>query len=121
MSQYERYICLEKQLSNEPLILIKSLQGVNKRFEEEKELLLKAFSSPTLRKFVIIKRLTALKLANSSDTYSCIEEMRSVLSIVRTMKVDIEDILQFFVWRSLPEEFKTQFVHIINDNLPLSE
>ena len=118
LTDLEKFSYLENQLSGEPLHLVKSLQGVEKCYTEAKALLLKAFSSPTLRKFDVIKRLLALELNYPSDTYKFIGEMRSIIALFTSSSVDIDSILQFFIWKALPHEFKDQFVHITNKNHP---
>lgn len=118
LTDFEKFSYLEKQLSNEPLMLIKSLQGIDRSYKEAKSLLLKAFSSPTLRKFELIKRLESLKLKNPSDTYQYIGEMRSIIASFKNYEVEVESILQYFIWHSMPDKLQTQFVHIVNKDIP---
>ena len=81
----------------QPLMLVKSLQGIDKSYGEAKNLLLKAFSSPTLRKYEILDRLVALNLETPSDIYSYIGEMRSVIASVKGTDIDVDFVLQFFI------------------------
>ena len=120
LADYEKFGFLERQLSKEPLVLIKSLQGAHKGYDEAKQLLLKAFSNPTLRKFEAIKRLSTLKLKSQSETYSFIGEIRSILATFRnpSIKLDVNSILQYFIWSAFPEELKVQFIHIVNNSHP---
>ena len=46
LSNFERYIYLEKQLSDEPLVLVKSLTGTKRCYSEAKDLLNQAFARP---------------------------------------------------------------------------
>lgn len=57
LSEFEKFVLLSGQLSNEPLILIRSLQGSQQSYSEAKSLLTKAFSSPLAQKFDILNRL----------------------------------------------------------------
>ena len=118
LTELEKFSYLEAQLSGEPLVLVKSLQGIDKSYGEAKNLLLKAFSSPTLRKYEILDRLVALNLETPSNIYSYIGEMRSVIASVKGTDIDVDFVLQFFIWRSMPEILKNQFVHIVNKNNP---
>jgi hypothetical protein len=70
LSNYEKFIFLERQLKNEPLTLIKSLQGSQQSYDDAKSLLTKAFASPTTQKYDVIKRLSNLKLCSNGDPYA---------------------------------------------------
>lgn len=118
LSSYEKFIFLEKQLSREPLVLIKSLEGDQQSYDTAKELLLKAFASPITQKFNIIERLAELKLARQDDPYVFISEMRVIVETFKKLNIDTEAILQYFVWRGLNQTFKDQLIDITNCNKP---
>lgn len=118
ISEYEKFILLSRQLSNEPLILVKSLQGSQQSYSEAKALLTKAFSCPLTRKFEILERMSNLKLDETSDPYSFISDMRIITHSFSTLQIDTEVILQYFFWHAMHEKLRTQFVHITNNNKP---
>ena len=118
LNDLEKFSYLEQQLSGEPLELIRSLHGVDRSYTEAKDLLLRAFSSPTLQKFDIIKRLVSPNARIPSDTYKFIGEMRSIIALFKTCDIQIELVLKYFIWNALPENFKNQFIHIVNKNIP---
>lgn len=117
LSSYEKYVFLEKQVRNEPLILIKSLTGAQRSYEEAKALLSKAFALPIIQKFEAIKKMSNLKLS-LPDPYSFISEMRLVLSSFSSLSIGTDTVLQYFVWNALPNEYQTQLLHITNSCKP---
>ena len=118
LSSYEKFIFLSKQLHEKPLILIKSLEGSQQSYEVAKDLLTRAFASPITKKYDIIKRLSDLKLDDRADPYSYIAEMRIIIETFRKIEVDVDDVIQYFVWHSLNDSMKTQFIHIVNKSRP---
>ena len=118
ISDYERFIFLSEQLSGEPLALVKSLRGAEQSYDEAKNLLYKAFASPTRRKHEIIDRLVHLKLNKYGEIYSYISEYRLIVKTFGKLKVDTNDLIQYFLWNSMPKGLQTQFVHICNNNNP---
>ena len=118
LNDFDRYVFLEKQLSGPPLTLIKSLQGSHQTYTAAKELINKAFSSPTLQKFNIIKRLSNLKLTNSGDIYAFISEMQSIIQVFENLGIDVDSILQYFIWNAMPDKLQTQLINITNNNKP---
>ena len=62
LSDYEKFILLEKQLGNEPLTLIKSLTRLERSYDVAKTILNQAFAHTVKKKFNIIKRLKNYRL-----------------------------------------------------------
>ena len=60
LTEYEKFIYLERQITREPLVLIKSLKTVDQSYSEAKALLMKAFASESIKKFDAIRRLMQL-------------------------------------------------------------
>ena len=118
LSEFEKFVLLSRQLRNEPLVLIKSLQGSQQSYTEAKNLLILAFSSPLTQKFDIIERMAKIKLKEGADPYSFISEMRIITHTFQTLNININTVLQYFFWNGMHEKLKTQFVHITNCNRP---
>ena len=118
LSSYERYVYLERQVKGEALLLIKSLYGEEQSYEEAKQLLLKAFASPTTQKFDTLEKLASLNLQNNGSCYVFVSEMRTVIHSIKSLKISIEDILQFFIWRAMPFALQSQLINITNNNKP---
>ena len=117
LSEYEKFIYLEKQLKNEPLILIKSLTGTQRSYEEAKNLLIKAFGQPVNQKFETIKKLSNLKF-DQNNPFNFISEMRLIITKFSDLSIDIDSVLQYFIWSSLPKDYQTQYLHITNKIKP---
>lgn len=75
MSSYEKFVYLQRQLSNEALTIVKSLELAHQNYECAKDLLQRAFASPTTQKYRVIKQLSELKLSFTDDPYEYISKM----------------------------------------------
>lgn len=118
ITEYEKYVLLEKQVSGEPLRLIRSLNSDSLCYSEAKKLLCRAFASPIAQKFDVIARMSKLNLSGPKDVYNFISDMRMIVNAVSNLKIDSDVILQYFVWSALPEDFKHQLVSVSNHNKP---
>ena len=70
ISNFEKYVYLERQLKGEALLLIRSLRGDQRSYDEAKKLLMKAFASPTVQRFDILTKLANLKLKPNGNCYA---------------------------------------------------
>ena len=118
LSQYEKFILLESKLKNEPATLIKSLQGSNRSYNEAKALLIQAFASVTTQSYNIIDKMASLHLKEGDDPYQFISEVRIIRDTFQTLNIDINTVLQFFIWRGMPEALRSEFIHITNNCKP---
>ena len=117
LSSHERFGLLEKQLRNDPFVLIGSLTFAKRSYEEAKALLMKAFGQTVNQKFDIIKKLSTLKF-NHANPFDFISEMRLIISNFETLEVKVENVLEYFIWSRFPNEYQTQYLHITNKNKP---
>ena len=118
LTEYEKFVYLQNQLSNEPLTLIKSLKLADQNYATAKALLEQAFGSPLTQQFRVLHNLENLKLAATDDPYQFISDMRLIIDSFERLKIDTKVILQYFIWNGLNNEMKTQLVHITNTNKP---
>ena len=117
LTDYERFIYLQGQLSGEPLMLIRSLDIGSQSYISAKELLTKAFASVVTQQFEAIKRLSELKFGMKSP-YEYIGKIRQIQEAFKSLKVDTNIVLQYFIWQSMPENLQNQLVNISNHNKP---
>ena len=118
ISDFEKFVFLKKQLRNEALTLINSLQGSHQSYGEAKKLLHDAFESPEIQKFDAINRLTKIKLNGNDDPYEFVSEVRNVYHLFDTLQIDGKAIMQYFVWRAMPDELQNQLIMITNSSRP---
>ena len=121
LSSYEKFVFLMKQLHNEPLTLVRSLQGSQQSYEVAKELLLNAFAQPIKQKFDIINRLANLKFDSNTNAYEFISEIRVIIDTFENLKIDIQSLLQYFIWNAMNGTMKSIFVQIVNNSFPTLE
>ena len=121
LSDYERFMYLKNQLRGGPLALVNSLEVEQQTYESAKDLLTEAFASPPTQKYDAIKKLTDLDLKLNGDVYSYISDMRNVISSFNSLKIDVDVVLQYFIWHSLNDRFQTQLINITNNSKPTLE
>ena len=121
LSEYERFILLSKQVHNDALTLINSLQGCRQSYTEAKNILEKAFASPILQKFEIINNLRSLNLSKAGDCYKFISEMSMIIDSFENLKITTDDVLTCFIWSAMPDALKLQLTHITNSSRPTLE
>ena len=118
LNNYEMYVFLLKQLSKEPLALVKSLHGDNQSYNEAKKLLQQAFASPIKQKHDVINQLHTLNLSNPNLVYTYISDIRTIVQTFTRLDINIDDVLRYFVWASMPKILQDQFIAITNSNHP---
>jgi len=117
MPSYEKFVYLKRQLKGEPLALLESIEETRQCYEIGKKLLMEAFGSEITQKFDAIRRLSQLKMS-SSGVYEYVSEMRTLMDLFKNLQIDVDVIIQYFVWGGLSEGIRDQLVNICNDNKP---
>ena len=56
-----------------------------------------------------------LKLGFLGEPYKYISEMRIIIDTFATLEIDINTVIQFFVWNGLNDQFKSIFTNITNE------
>ena len=95
-----------------------SLEPTEQTYESAKELLTKAFASPVTQRYDVIKRLSELKLTTSTDVYEFISEVCSIISTFKLLEIDVDTVLQFFIWNAMNDQFQSQLIQITNETKP---
>ena len=118
ISPYEKFMYLKGQLSKAPLALINSLDSTSQTYEAAKKLLCDAFASKLSQQYDAIKQLSELNLSAGDDVYEFISEMRNLISSFNILKIDINLVLQYFIWNAMNPEFQQQLINITNQEKP---
>ena len=121
LSEYEKFIYLKGQLHKGPLALINSLEPAEQTYDSAKSLLTQAFACPLTQKYKAIKRLCELKLKRSDDVYTFISDMRMTVSLFKSLEIDVNTVIQYFVWHGMNELFQSQLVNLTNKSKPSLE
>lgn len=118
LSNYERFVYLQQQLSGEPLTVIKSLATNNQNYDSAKALLEKAFASKITLQFEAVERLSKLKFDTGENPYQFISDFRLIIESFRSLEINSDIVLQYFIWQGMNSTLKNQFVNITNKNRP---
>ena len=115
---YDKLLLLKQQISGRALTLVNSLEADKRGYVHAKELLLKAFASGDTQKFNVIHQLSELCLDKGDDPYEFISKVRLIIERVRKLNVDVDTIIQFFVWKGMNNQFKEHLIQITNNARP---
>ena len=116
LTSYEKFVYLQRQLKGDPLTLIKSLDRTEQNYNAACDLLQKAFASKVTQQNAAISRLASLKFGD--DSFKFISEIRQISESFKVLNISGTEVLQYFIWQSMPTALKTQFIHITNKNNP---
>lgn len=118
LTQFEKYSYLLQQVSGPAREILTSVPQGERCYSTAKTLLSDAFSSVTLQQFAVIDKLSKLSIRSESDFFRWISSCRVLSQQVHSLDIDNEIFLQFFIWNSLPEKFKSIFMNVTNSPTP---
>ena len=117
-SNYEKFILLINQTSERALTLINSLESNKQSYEEAKALLHLALASPLKQAYDNIQRLLDLTLSYNKDPFEFVSEVRSIREAFKSLKIDVNMVLQYGIWKAMNPTLQNQFILITNNNKP---
>ena len=118
LSDYEKFMYLKGQVHKSPKSLINSLDSTEQSYKAAKKLLNDAFASPLTQRYKTIEKLSQLKMHLNTDVYEFISEVRNIISSIKIMSIDVDIIVQYFVWSALNDRFQNQLIQITNSTKP---
>ena len=122
LSSCEKFSLLSKQLSGPAKKIIESLSVNNLDYDSAKTLLNEAFSNKLNQQYSVINSLCNLKLnSNAIDAFSWIGDARILEEQVRSLSIDSDIFVQYFLWNSLNDDFKKHLTAITNKTRPSLE
>jgi hypothetical protein len=118
LSQFEKYSYLLTQVRGPARQIVESVPAGSLNYDTAKALLSDAFSSKIVQQYSVITKIANLKLNSIADIYKWVSETRILKEQVERLNIDSSLFVQFFVWNSLSEKFRTQFVNVTNKAKP---
>ena len=118
LTSNEKFLFLKKQVSGGAYTLLNNLDVSRQSYETGKDLLQKAFGKAITVKFDLIRRISELKLGFNDDPYSFIGDVQGVVAEVETLKLNTNEILQYFIWEGMNSKFQDHLVAITNKHRP---
>ena len=117
-SSCEKYLVLKECCTATAFSIVDSLEVTNQSYEQAKALLETALASPVNRKFDTLQRWQDIELTTGSCPYKFVGEIKSLLELVQSTNLFLDDVCQFFIWRALNKEMKDHLINITNSNKP---
>ena len=118
LSQFEKFSYLLQQVSGPARDIVNSVPQNDLSYNTAKQLLADAFSSETLQQFSIIEKLTNLKFKSETEYFHWISNSRVLVDQAKTLNIDSNIFMQYYLWTSLPDKFKTIYMNITNKSNP---
>ena len=118
LTQYEKLVLLTEQLSGSPKHLISSLSREEQTYDVAKSLLQRAFASHDAQVNDTISRLVKLRLDQTTDPYTYVGDMRSVLDSFDKLQIGVEDIKLHFIWKGFNQAFRDEVIQMTNKSRP---
>ena len=81
-------------------------------------MLIKAFASGDTLKFNVIRQLSELRLDYGDDPYEFISKVRLIIERFDKYKIDVGNIIQFFIGEGMNNQFKEHLIQITNKGKP---
>ena len=115
---YDKLLLLKQQISGRALTLVNSLEASKQGYSHAKDLLMTALASPDIQIFNTIKQLSELKLSPGADPFEYVAKMRVLTENVNKLNIDINEVLRYFFWNGLSENFQCHLTQITNHTRP---
>ena len=118
LSAHEKFVYLQRQRSNEPLTIIKSVELGKQTYEDAKDLPQRAFACTIKQQYRTMKQLSELKMSQSDDPCTFISNRRMISESFTSLEINTDVVLQYFYWHAMNDKMQQQFVHITTTSKP---
>ncbi len=118
LNDTEMFSILASQCRGRAKAMIESLTLLKRKYAIAKTILMSSFAEETPLKFAVIKSLIDLKLKAGDDPYLYYAKYSKLISEVGEHKIDVDTILQYFIWSGLNTEFQDVLVNITQESYP---
>ena len=112
LSQFSKYSLLLKQVSGPAKDIVESVQPGISDYDQAKVLLTSAFSNRAVQQFSVIDKLLKLRFVTATNPYKWVSDAKTLSDQVGRLGIDGEIFTQYFVWNSLPDHVKAQYISV---------
>ena len=120
-TEYDKLLLLKQQISGKASLLIDSLESDKQTYTEAKNLLMTALASAEIQKFNVLRQLSEMKLLYNGEPFQYIADMRKIMQAFKSLKVTIDDVMQYFFLLGMNESFKNHLTLITQTLRPSVE
>lgn len=119
LNEHEKFHLLEQQCHGRALVMISSIAVTQRTYSTAKQILIDAFAEEIPQKFEIIKEMSDLKFNwGKDDPYVFYAKIKKLIESIKDNGIDLDIILLYFIWSSLPTMFQDILVAITNKSYP---
>jgi len=118
LAQFEKFSYLRDHVSGAAKDILDSIPVGDYNYIDAKKLLHDAFADKTTQQFSVIHKLIRMKSLSNSNLYSWISEARVLSEQINRLEISGEVFAQYFIWNSLSDFHKQQFISLTNKTKP---
>ena len=116
-SEFQKYLILEQHIDGKAKSIVKTVGTYNMTYQEAVKALNKAFADTGKQKDAVIDQMLNLKL-DPSDVYAWIRETSDLKEHVNTLDLKLNDVIRYFLWRSLSLDYQEKLIAICGSSRP---
>ena len=120
-TERDKFLLLRQQISGRASLLLDSLEIDRQSYLVGKKLLTEALASSDLKKYNVLSKLCKLELSPDMDPFAYRCQFSNISESFTKLSINVNDVLQFFVWKGLSQNFKSHLVSITNKERPSFE
>jgi len=118
LTQYEKFSYLKNHVSGSARDIVDSIPIGDRNYDDAKKLLHDAYANKTTQQFSVIEKFLKLNSVSCSNMYSWVSEARILTDQIGKFDISGEIFAQYFIWNSLSDVYKQQFIAITNKTKP---
>ena len=119
LNDVEMFNLLDRQCNGRAKAMITSLNIVNQTYQKAKDILTRAFSDEMPQKYGLIRELSELRFIwGCDDPFIFYSKIKKIVNTFKEVKIDLDTMLLYFIWKGLPCKFQDIIVSITNKSHP---
>ena len=109
---------LKKCLTGEAAKLISAIKASDDAYDKCKAFLKKAYAPQAEQKFKVLDQLTKIRMDYNTHIFDHYSTMQEHFDAFDCLKIDIETIKRYFLWRSFNDTVRREFTAVCGEHCP---
>lgn len=117
LDEVSKFSLLQSKLGGNALAMVESLDLVYQSYAEARTLLLDTFELVTPVQFNAVEQMVKIKMRNN-NSIGFFADFRKVMVRFKNLKVDLEVVMQYFLWSGMTTEMQEALVQVTGETYP---
>ena len=117
-SNFQKFLLLKKCLTGEAAKLISAIKASDDAYDKCKAFLEKAYAPQAEQKFKVLDQLTKIRMDYNTHIFDHYSTMQEHFDAFDCLKIDIETIKRYFLWRSFNDSVRREFTVVCGEHCP---